>query len=49
MNILLTGSEGFIGSHLKKFLIKEGHSVLGYDNKINKPVEELFTKLDIAM
>jgi len=46
VNILLTGSEGFIGSHLKKFLIKEGHSVLGYDNKINKPVEELFTKLD---
>jgi len=32
MNIFLTGSEGFIGTHLKKRLIKEGHTVVGLDN-----------------
>jgi len=30
MNILLTGSDGFIGQHLYKHLIKQ-HSVIGLD------------------
>ncbi len=30
MNILITGSKGFIGSNLKLFLIERGHTVLEY-------------------
>jgi nucleoside-diphosphate-sugar epimerase len=33
MNILLTGSDGFIGSALYKRLIKQGHTVFGIDIK----------------
>ena len=32
MKIFLTGSEGFIGTHLKERLKKEGHIVIGFDN-----------------
>ena len=32
MNILVTGSAGFIGFHLSKRLLSEGFSVIGYDN-----------------
>ena len=35
MTILVTGSVGFIGFHLCKRLLKEGHKVIGIDN-INK-------------
>ncbi|WP_156854535.1 NAD-dependent epimerase [Oceanobacillus sp. AG] len=32
MNILLTGSAGFIGYHLSRRLLNEGHKVIGIDN-----------------
>ena len=32
MKILVTGSSGFIGYHLVKKLIKDGHQVIGVDN-----------------
>src|SRR5699024_6019422 len=32
MIILITGSAGFIGSHLSKRLLGEGHQVIGIDN-----------------
>jgi len=33
MNILLTGHEGFIGSHLYNFLTSKNHNVIGFDLK----------------
>ena len=32
MKILVTGSAGFIGYHLVKHLLKEGHKIVGIDN-----------------
>ncbi|MBM7539789.1 NAD-dependent epimerase [Amphibacillus cookii] len=32
MNILVTGAAGFIGMHLSKKLLDNGHRVIGYDN-----------------
>ena len=32
MRILLTGAAGFLGSHLSKRLVQNGHSVLGIDD-----------------
>lgn len=33
MNILITGSSGFIGSYFTKRYLEEGHTVVGIDNK----------------
>ena len=32
MKILLTGAAGFLGSHLTKKLLEEGHQVTGLDD-----------------
>ena len=32
MRVLITGADGFLGSHLTDRLLREGHSVLGVDN-----------------
>ena len=32
MKILVTGCSGFIGFHLTKKLLKDGHTVVGIDN-----------------
>ena len=32
MKALVTGSAGFIGSHLTDYLIEKGHTVIGIDN-----------------
>ena len=56
MNIFLTGSEGFIGSHLLETLIKNGHKVkaliqynsfgnIGHLKYLNKNIETKYTKI----
>jgi UDP-glucose 4-epimerase len=41
MNILITGAGSFVGYHLAKRLLDEGHKVLGLDSKINNNIEDL--------
>ena len=38
MKVIITGSQGFIGSHLKTRLEKE-HEIIEYDNKIGKDIK----------
>jgi len=40
MKIVLTGSEGFIGSHLKKKLLKRKHQLICYDLLLNKDIKD---------
>ncbi|WP_424950466.1 UDP-glucuronic acid decarboxylase family protein [Deinococcus sp.] len=35
MRVLLTGSAGFVGSHLTERLLEDGHSVIGVDNYLS--------------
>jgi UDP-glucose 4-epimerase len=39
MKILVTGSEGFIGKNLCERLEQQGHEVVRYDEKIDRPTE----------
>lgn len=39
MKIVITGSQGFIGSHLKEHLIGKGHTVVGWDRKDDRHIE----------
>jgi len=55
MNVLITGAGSFVGYHLAKRLLDEGHKVLGLDSKINDNIEELsknsnyaFKEADVA-
>ena len=58
MNILITGAAGFIGSHLTKHFLDQGHFVLGLDNLCTgrlKNIEEfqtnshfLFENVDVS-
>lgn len=41
MNILVTGGAGFIGSHICKRLVKDGHLVVAVDNLSNGSVQNL--------
>jgi len=40
MKIVLTGSEGFIGSSLKKKLLKRKHQLVCYDLSLNKDIKD---------
>jgi len=41
MKVLVTGSEGYIGKELKKYLTTLGNEIICYDKKINKNVENI--------
>ena len=41
MNILVTGGAGFIGSHLCKRLVKDGHDIVAIDNLSNGSKDNL--------
>lgn len=40
MNIVITGSSGFIGHHLKHFLELNGHHIIPWDRKIGKDIHD---------
>ena len=40
MKIVLTGSEGFIGSNLKKRLLRKKHQLICYDLLLNKDIKD---------
>lgn len=46
MNILITGGAGYIGSHICKRLVKDGHSVVVIDNLSNSSKESLMELYD---
>ena len=39
LKIAITGSHGFIGSHLKQRLQSQGHNITEWDLRIDKPIE----------
>jgi len=41
MRILVTGAAGFLGSHLSRYLLGKGHSVVGLDNFITGNIENI--------
>lgn len=41
MRILVTGAAGFLGSHLSRYLLGRGHSVVGLDNFITGSVDNI--------
>ena len=41
MKILVTGSSGYVGSHLIKSLKKDGHEIDEWDHKINKDIKDI--------
>ncbi|HKZ76396.1 MAG TPA: SDR family NAD(P)-dependent oxidoreductase, partial [Actinomycetota bacterium] len=41
MRVLVTGAAGFIGSHLCRRLVAEGHQVVGFDDLSDGSLENL--------
>lgn len=48
MRVLLTGATGFIGAHILKQLVQEGHQVVGYDQVLeDTSIQEILTPREI--
>jgi UDP-glucose 4-epimerase len=45
--ILITGSRGFIGSHLVKALANQGHTIIEFDSKLEKDIFSSDLEIDI--
>ncbi len=41
MRIVITGAAGFLGSHLSRYFINKGHSVIGIDNFITGNIDNI--------
>lgn len=41
MRILVTGAAGFLGSHLSRYLLDKGHSVVGLDNFLTGSIDNI--------
>jgi UDP-glucose 4-epimerase len=41
MKVLITGGAGFVGSHLSRYILQQGHKVTVYDNLSNSTKEKL--------
>ena len=39
MRVVITGSRGFIGGHIKNKLEEDGHEIIEWDHHIDKPIE----------
>jgi nucleoside-diphosphate-sugar epimerase len=39
MKVVITGSHGFIGGHIKNKLEQDGHEIIEWDHHIDKPIE----------
>ena len=55
MRVVITGSRGFIGGHIKNKLKEDGHEIIEWDHHIDKPIEKLelaprgFTEADYVI
>ena len=45
MRALVTGGAGFIGTNLIRLLLRDGHTVISYDNYSTGKVENHLSKL----
>ncbi len=41
MRIVITGAAGFLGSHLSRYFINKGHSIIGIDNLITGNIDNI--------
>ena len=48
MDIIMTGSSGYIGSHLSRYLEKQGHKIYGYTGEITE-FDYIMGKFDMVI